>query len=318
MHEDSESSQDANAGPRVTQFVDQRMQRACEVTLAGGKAVVICRRGPGKEGPNEDSVLVLEISEQSGLLAVADGVGGHQGGEVASAMLVEELGTIRTSPDNGRDDLRVEILDALEDADRRIQGLRMGAATTVALVEVSGGRIRTYHVGDSTILVIGQGGRVKYRTTAHSPVGYALESGMLSEQEALNHDELHLVNNLVGCEEMRVEVGSLIEIGPRDTILIGSDGLFDNLREDEIVAGLKGRTLAKRAEHLANLASERMATVSEGQPSKPDDLSIALFRLSPRKRRTGRRASSKDQSTESDEAGAAENETETAEPTGTG
>lgn len=260
------------------------MTRAVEVSVGTGTAALLTRRGPEKTTANEDAIVVVNTSESSGLIAVADGVGGHRGGEQASALVIQQLQAIRHLPPNGRDDLRVEILDSIENANQSIRDLNIGAATTVAIVEINGNRVRPYHVGDSTVLIIGQGGRIKFRTTSHSPVGYAFESGMLSEQEALDHEELHVVDNLVGCEGMRIEIGPTIEIGPRDTVLLGSDGLFDNLLEDEIAGGLKGRSLAKRVEQIAAQASARMTAVKEGEPCKPDDLSVVLYRL-PVKRR---------------------------------
>ena len=258
-------------------FIDCDLDRATKTRIASGTAGIFAQRCPEKTTANEDAIAVLSMSSTSGLIAVADGVGGHEGGDRASSILVEELLSIRDLAPARNNDLRNEIVDAIERGDRRIQQLQIGAATTVAVVEIKGNCIRPYHVGDSTVLVVGGDHDVKYRTLAHSPVGYAFESGMISEQEALDHDELHVVDNLVGCERMRIEIGPTIELAQRDIVVIGSDGLFDNLREDEIVTHLKSRSLTQRVEGLARQATSRMHFHEAGEPCKPDDLSIVLF-----------------------------------------
>jgi serine/threonine protein phosphatase PrpC len=98
----------------------------------------------------------------------------------------------------GRDSVRTAILDALDEANRAIISLGIGAGTTVAIAEIEEDRIRGYHVGDSAILAVGQRGRVKLRTLCHAPTAYAVESGLLDEAEALHHADRHLVSNVVG------------------------------------------------------------------------------------------------------------------------
>ena len=113
-----------------------------------------------------------------------------------------------------------------------------------------------------------------------SPVGYALESGLLGEEEALHHDERHLISNMVGSAEMRIEVGSPIRLAPRDTVLLATDGLLDNLSLQEIVDGIRTGPLAKVVQNLARSCGQRMRDPEDGHPSKPDDTTFLLFRLS--------------------------------------
>jgi serine/threonine protein phosphatase PrpC len=111
-------------------------------------------------------------------------------------------------------------------------------------------------------------------------VGYAVEAGMLDGEEALHHDERHLVSNLVGSAEMRIEVGSPLELAPLDTVLLASDGLFDNLLQPEIVDEIRVKPLEQVARTLAEAAASRMDEPAQGQPSKPDDLTFLLYRRS--------------------------------------
>jgi serine/threonine protein phosphatase PrpC len=103
---------------------------------------------------------------------------------------------------------------------------------------------------------------------------------MLDGEEALHHDERHLVSNLVGSAEMRIEVGSPLDLAPLDTVLLASDGLFDNLLQPEIVDEIRVKPLEQVARTLAQAAVSRMDEPVEGQPSKPDDLTFLLYRRS--------------------------------------
>jgi len=133
-------------------------------------------------------------------------------------------------------------------------------------------------VGDSAILVVGQRGKLKLQTLSHSPVGYAVESGLLDADEALHHEERHIVSNMVGAPDMRIEVGSALALAPRDTVLLATDGLMDNLGLAEIVEIVRRGPLERAARRLAELCDERMRRPLEGQPSKPDDVTFVLFR----------------------------------------
>ena len=75
-----------------------------------------------------------------------------------------------------------------------------------------------------------------------------------------------------------------MELRPRDTVLVASDGLTDNVHLDEIVERIRKGSLADGATSLMSLATRRMARESAGFPSKPDDLSLILFRKPDRSR----------------------------------
>ncbi len=245
--------------------------------IAGGLAACASRRSPARDSANEDAAAIVRRGK-GGVLVVADGAGGSRGGAQASALAVRELlAALRRAPADATS-LREAILDGLELANRRIAELGIGAATTVALAELHPGSLRTYHVGDSGLLLLGQKGKLKLRSVAHSPVGYAQESGLLPEEEALQHPERHLVYNLVGTADMRVEIGSTRELGARDTLLVASDGLFDNLSTEEIVETLRCGSLAESTAELVRRADARMRAGPDGRPSKPDDLTVLVFR----------------------------------------
>ncbi len=83
----------------------------------------------------------------------------------------------------------------------------MDRHVTLAVVELFGDRARAYHVGDAQVVVCNNRGRVRYQSTSHSPVGYAVAAGMLGSRQALQHQRRHVVSNVVGNESMKVEIG---------------------------------------------------------------------------------------------------------------
>jgi serine/threonine protein phosphatase PrpC len=247
-------------------------------SLAGGAAAVCAMRCPGKEAPNEDAAALIPAGDAAGVLVVADGVGGERAGAQASEIAVRCLRDAVSRSDDNEVGLRAAILDGIERANAVVNELGIGAATTLAAVEICDGWARPYHVGDSMILVVGQRGKIKLQTIAHSPVGFALEAGVIDEREALHHEERHVVSNVLGTRDMRIEVGSALRLARHDTLLIASDGLFDNLRVDEIVEQIRKGPIASCAARLAAVARRRMTEPAAGEPSKPDDLSFVIFR----------------------------------------
>jgi serine/threonine protein phosphatase PrpC len=228
------------------------------------------------DDPNQDALTVVTMPNLV-LMAVADGLGGHRGGHEASKLLVQELDQAVRAADEG-DHTRTAVLGCLERVDAALSSDPAAGATTVVVIEVNREGIRPYHVGDAGALITGQRGRLKLRTMDHSPVGYAVAAGLLDVDDALHHDERHVVSNAVGGENMRVELGSRMRLGPRDTIVLGSDGLFDNLTVDELSDIIRIGPLTAAAERLVTICRQRMTDPQEGTPSKMDDLSFILYR----------------------------------------
>jgi PPM family protein phosphatase len=246
--------------------------------LAGGTAAVLSCRRPEKATANEDAAAVISAGEGTAVLVVADGCGGMASGEQAARIAVECLtSSIAAAAGAEGQALRAAILDGVDAANRQILDLKTGAGSTLAVVQLENGQARPYHVGDAQILLIGGRGKVKLLTTSHSPVGYAVEAGMLEEHEAIGHEERHLVSNYLGSEAMHVEMGSGRKLSTQDGLLVASDGILDNLLLEEIIALLRSGTAEKAAAKIAAVASERMRNAQDGKPHKPDDLTLIVF-----------------------------------------
>ncbi len=261
-----------------------------DLDLAQGQVSVRTFRMPGKETDNEDSAAVIPIGTDGLVLAVADGVGGSPGGRQASNLAVRTLADVLSRRNPEPDNLRAAVIDAVEEANRQLLDLGRGSATTLVVGEFRNGTVRSYHVGDSELMSVGQRGRIKLRVTPHSPTGFAVEAGLLDEDEAVEHDTRHLLFNVIGAPDMRIEIGTPLRVATYDTVILSTDGLLDNLFIDEIVKIIRSGDLARAADKLAGLALERMDGDDKG-PSKPDDFTVVLYRL-PRRRRKRRRDSS--------------------------
>jgi serine/threonine protein phosphatase PrpC len=250
------------------------------ISLGSGTAAVYTAKAPdGRHEKNEDSAAVIPAGLRAGVLAVADGVGGSRGGGQASSLAVTTLQRAVSTAIEEERELRWGILNGFETANQSVIDMAIGAASTLAAVEIDGNHLRPYHAGDSTIIVVGQRGKIKTKTVAHSPVGYGVEGGFIDEDAAMNHEDRHLISNSIGSSDMHIEMGAVLRLAKHDTVLLASDGLSDNLSTEEIVEKIRKGPIEPAIRALAARATERMRHPNGGHPSKPDDLTIVLFRL---------------------------------------
>lgn len=256
--------------------------RAPEVhATADAEIAVYSRPSPDRQGPNEDAAGLWDLGAGRLVLAVADGMGGAPSGADAAEIALRELDHQLAEAPLDRD-LRPAILDAFERANAAILGLGVGAGTTLVAACIEGERVRMFHVGDSAGLVVGQRGRWKLETIAHSPVGYGVAAGLIDPETALERDDRHYLSNHLGTRDMRIEIGSARVLAPRDTGLLASDGLLDNLTPDEINGIIRRGPLDAAAAQLAARCGERMPGEGGTGPGKADDVTFVLFRRRPR------------------------------------
>ncbi|NNE37238.1 MAG: SpoIIE family protein phosphatase, partial [Gammaproteobacteria bacterium] len=213
------------------------------------------------------------------VLVVADGVGGLPSGSQASKILVEKISKACINYRKDDLELRDALLSGIESANHEIIGSSSGSATTLAAVEIQNSYIRTYHVGDSAILVVGQKGKLILETVLHSPTGYAVESGFMSEDEALLHEDRHIVSNVIGASDMHISMSVPVKLKKFDTLMIATDGIIDNIDKPTIIQTIRKGNLNDCLNKLLDITNERM---NSGDNSyKPDDASCILFRRSP-------------------------------------
>jgi len=99
------------------------------------------------------------------------------------------------------------------------------------------------------------------------------------------------VFNVIGSTDMRIEIGSELPLAVRDSLLLASDGLTDNVLQNEIVNSIRTGPVDQAIRAITDLAQTRMATEKPGQPSKPDDCTAILFRpTSPRRKKSAKKS----------------------------
>jgi protein phosphatase len=183
---------------------------------------------------NEDGYLV---DEPLGLIAVADGVGGHRAGEVASATALEAL---RASLHSGR-----SLRDAIEEANEAVftkslsnEEFRGMGTTLTAGTMAAGGTFIVGHVGDSRAYLL-RDGELRQVTTDHSRVQELVDDGRLTADEAAVHPMRNVITRALGMDAtVDVDVHPL-QLEPGDRVLFCSDGLTGMLRDDLVSAELR-------------------------------------------------------------------------------
>lgn len=270
-----------NTLKNIQAYSQADFEKPLATSFLDGMAVFFTARAPGKTTANEDCLALLPFDEKSGVLIVADGLGGLPAGSTASQLAIDSMTRVLQDAVKDEIPLRDAILNGIEQANAAILQQASGMATTLAVIEIQEHIIRHYHVGDAMIMLTGQRGKLKAYTVSHSPVGYAVEAGLLDEEEAVHHEERHIVSNVVGAADMSISIGTSLLLATRDTLLLASDGLFDNLYMEEIVEIIRKGPLTRAAENLMTLCQQRMQYPQQGLPSHADDLSFILYRLTP-------------------------------------
>ncbi|NIM62023.1 MAG: SpoIIE family protein phosphatase, partial [Acidobacteria bacterium] len=183
---------------------------------------------------NQDQLLV---DEQRDVYAVADGMGGHAAGEVASNIAIQALAeTIDKEPEAEADRFLVE---AFQEGNRRIcesvlaRGEWRGMGTTIVALVRRDDKVTIGHVGDSRSYVLRDGNLLQL-TDDHSWVGEQVRMGLLTDEEAQKHPMRNIVTRAMG-NRLELEVDVLEQaIEPGDVYLLCSDGLNSMIGDDQI------------------------------------------------------------------------------------
>ncbi len=210
------------------------------------------------------------------LAVVADGIGGHQAGEVAAEMTVEHIveAVTRSDGDHPLQTLREAVTEAaiaVHEAST-VDPQREGMGSTVSIAWILGDRLFVTYVGDSRIYLM-RGDQLIQITNDHTWVQEAVDHQIISPEEAHGHPHAHVLRRHIGGEEppepdQRLRVfGGSDESGSRtnqglklregDRLLLCSDGLTDLVEDEELAAALGEAPPEGAAERLVALARER-------------------------------------------------------------
>lgn len=200
---------------------------------------------------NEDALL---IHPQGMLWAVADGMGGYEGGDTASAIVVEELGLV-TGTDHTAADLLSHLRKQLRVANNRIQHHarthcegRFVGSTVVCLLSGSD-TLACAWAGDSRLYRL-RGGELQSLSTDHSEVAQLVALGMITAEEAKTHPKKNVITRTIGAGmDGAVEVREL-DFQPGDVYLLCSDGLYNELDDAVITTVLQQQSVTAMAAEL--------------------------------------------------------------------
>ena len=205
---------------------------------------------------NEDSIYVSgEDTEIKNIFIVADGMGGHSAGEVASSLAIKTfVDSVKESTDNFDDneDMLDILIESFAKANKTIYSLSlkdettMGMGTTFTCAYISGNKLIGVHAGDSRIYAL-EKGVLKQITNDHSFVMEMVKSGKLTAEEARVHPKRNIITRALGTEE-KVEADTVIkDITNCSAVLLCSDGLSSMVEDSDIEKILNENKDAQKA-----------------------------------------------------------------------
>lgn len=224
-----------------------------------------------KREKNEDSIY---IDGERGLFVVADGMGGHLGGEFASKLAVktinESLSQLTEDPDMTlKRDIGIDRLDPsaqlkyaigvaskniYEDSQRNPSLRGMGTTTVALLIRDHKGYIA--NVGDSRLYLV-RGGQISQITSDHSLVAEQLKAGMITEAETKNHKFKNIITRSVGFQP-EVEVDILVhDLDEGDSFLLCSDGLTNMISNQQIAEIISKNSARDACQKLIDSANQK-------------------------------------------------------------
>lgn len=217
---------------------------------------------------NEDNYL---IEPQTGLWVVADGMGGHEAGEVAAASIVDHLATIGIA--SSAPDLRARFEDRLSRANAEIRDISRSRGITIgstfAALLAMDGRFACLWAGDSRIYLV-RNGSIFQVSKDHTEVQELLDRGMISAEEARNWPRRNVITHAVGVsDELEIDFQQG-ELMAGDVFVLGTDGLTAHVSDAEIEVAVRSATPRAACQTLLDMVLARGGT---------DNVTIVLVKI---------------------------------------
>lgn len=251
--------------------------------------IASCGQSVGKQRDlNEDSILALTTTMAGnsgnlpfGLYVVADGMGGHQFGEVASNAAIRSVAgfllkkfhpyLFQVKTDTMDESFQEIMLEAVREAQRTIQREAPGSGTTLTAALVIGQQVTLAHVGDSRAYFVYPDGRIDSITRDHSLVKRLEELGHITPEEAVNYPHRNVLYRALGQGELLDPDIFTVAFPQPGYLMICSDGLWGVVAEQDIVRSIMEAPNLQRA--CQNLVTA--ANIAGG----PDNISVILAQL---------------------------------------
>ena len=219
----------------------------------------------GKVRPNnQDSYAAGEFQNGVTWVVVCDGMGGYRGGNIASSAAVKTIseritGSYRENMTSSS--IKNLLVTSITNANFEIFDMAAaneelkGMGTTVVAALITKKAIYIAHAGDSRAYLAADG-KLKQITKDHSVVQELVDSGEITREQAMDHPQKNLITRALGVEEI-VKVDFTVEdIKGDETLLICTDGLTNEVTEDEILRVLSEKPFEEVADTLVNMANE--------------------------------------------------------------
>jgi len=208
---------------------------------------------------NEDSML---LRPEAGLWVVADGMGGHSAGDVASQMIVSSLKGVQVSDKlnkyiNDIEDHLLAVNKHLLDQAQKTDHRTTIGSTVVAMLAYDKYCIYIW-AGDSRLYRL-RNSQIRQMTTDHSQVEMYVEKGLISREEALVHPHGNMITRAVGASDELYLDMDIQDLAHKDRYLLCSDGLTKHVTDLEIQDILDDETIQESCKELINLTLERGA-----------------------------------------------------------
>lgn len=216
---------------------------------------------------NEDAWLACP---ETGIFAVADGMGGHQRGDLASRMVIDALAGLPPAPDARTMREQVELALANVDQTLQVDELADVSGSTVVVLLICGRHFAVLWAGDSRAYRAGADG-FELMTRDHNMAQVLVDSGELAPEDARGHRLANRVTRAVGVVPELLLEGTQGELSSGDAFLLCSDGLTRHVDDAEIQAALTGMAPQQAADRLIALTLERGAG---------DNVTVVVLRVS--------------------------------------
>lgn len=221
----------------------------------------------GKRANNEDAHNVLQ-DNNSLIAVVADGLGGHANGEMASKIAAEYIPLNTMGCEFDEDELGYAILSA----HKEISKTGSSACTTVVALWISGSKAIAAHVGDSRIYQF-RDGKIIYQSEDHSMVQVAISLGQLPADACRHHKGRNQVYNVLGDENERPKIDIReLDVLPGDRFLLCSDGFWEQITEEIMLESIFSSHCPEDC-----LTAMRSLIQNRNHPKQDNNTAILLF-----------------------------------------
>jgi len=210
------------------------------------------------------------------LVVVADGMGGHEGGQIASRLAVDAL--TKAYAESTLADPQERLVSALQDAHRRIQErakqdtVLNSMGTTCTAFALIGARLYFVHIGDSRLYLLREG-KLRILSRDHTLIRQLLEKGVIRPEQAQNHPQKHVLTSALGVPGEEIEIDALpspLALQRNDVLMICTDGLWGQMESDEIEQVLASQSPNAACRSLVDLAKNR---------GGPDNITLQVLRI---------------------------------------